>query len=125
MKQFFTTILAILYLASSSGAPITVHYCMGEEVSKGLGTEETCGKCGMKNKKGCCEDKVQLIKIQDTHFLHAYDFVFAPFPAVLQTSFTDICPAVVFVKTTGTIQNNSPPGFSGVSLFIRNCVFRL
>ena len=127
MKQVLATILAILYLATSSGATITIHYCMGEKVSQSLVKEDKCGKCGMeKTTEGCCEDKEQVIKTtQDSHSFHTPHISFAPFVAVLQWSYIDIISVSVYTTPALTTHNNSPPGSSGSSLCIRNCVFRL
>ena len=49
MKKFITAILAVLYLGTSSGATIHMHYCMGKLADWGLGHQnsKTCGNCGM------------------------------------------------------------------------------
>ena len=125
MKPVLTTILAILYLASSTGATINIHYCMGKVVSKSIVQEDKCGKCGMEKKEGCCEDKVQVVKTQDSHSFHTPHITFTPFVAVIQRSYTDLIPVFDFVIPALTTHNNSPPGSSGTSLCICNCVFRL
>ena len=47
MKKFITAILAVLYLGTSSGATIHMHYCMGKLADWGLGhkNSKTCGQC--------------------------------------------------------------------------------
>jgi len=72
MKRAFATILAVFYLASSIGATINLHYCMGEFVSFSLFGEETgkCGKCGMDHHpqgNGCCKDVPIVIESNDQH----------------------------------------------------------
>lgn len=70
MKKLLTTILFISYFIASSGATIHVHYCMGKAVEIGLSKkadDEKCPGCGMKDKKGCCNDKETRIKISDDH----------------------------------------------------------
>ncbi len=68
MKKFITAILAVLYLASSSGATIHLHYCMGKLAETGLSksNSETCSKCGMekseKSDNGCCKDEHKFLK---------------------------------------------------------------
>ena len=125
MKQVLTTILAILYLATSTGATINIHYCMGKVVSKSIVHEDKCGQCGMEKKEGCCEDKVRVVKTQDSHSFHTPHITFTPFVAVLQRSYIDITPVFAFATPALLTHNNSPPGSSGISLCIRNCVFRL
>ena len=67
MKKFLTTILALVYLATSTGATIHLHYCMGRLFSWSLVDKDskTCGQCGMPKsgkdahclsfKDGCCK----------------------------------------------------------------------
>jgi hypothetical protein len=52
MKKLFVAILAILYLSTSTGATLHVHYCMGRLAGWGLGhnNSKTCGKCGMEKR---------------------------------------------------------------------------
>lgn len=38
-------------------------------VEYGFSGNDGCGKCGMKEKKGCCETEYKLIKLQDAHEL--------------------------------------------------------
>jgi hypothetical protein len=68
MRKAFTLILALLYISTSTGAVIHMHYCMGKMSGWGLiaSTSDTCGKCGMekldKEDNGCCKDEIKLIK---------------------------------------------------------------
>ena len=54
MKNFFVAILAFLYISTSTGAFVHVHYCMGELADWGIGYNKStkCGKCGMKEVQG-------------------------------------------------------------------------
>jgi ribosomal protein S27AE len=70
MKKFVTAILALLYLAISSGVALELHYCMGKLAGVELfaGHNDRCGRCGMTEKKsGCCHDEVKLYKLEDAH----------------------------------------------------------
>jgi hypothetical protein len=68
MKRFLVSILAVLYLATASGATVHLHYCMGKFVNASFvgehGEDHECSKCGMttKQKKGCCKDEHKVIK---------------------------------------------------------------
>ena len=74
MKKLLTTILAFVYLSTSMGATIHLHYCMGKLASWGLIDHESknCAQCGMikKNsatecmaaKMDCCRDENKQIK---------------------------------------------------------------
>ena len=50
MKKLLVTILALIYLGSSTGAMMHLHYCMGKlaETSFSKKNNATCNKCGMK-----------------------------------------------------------------------------
>ncbi|HEU4610331.1 MAG TPA: hypothetical protein VFS31_19560, partial [Chitinophagaceae bacterium] len=68
MKRFAAIILAVLYLASSAGAGINLHYCMGKLAGWDWSQSESayCTHCGMEksNKKdnGCCKDEHKFVK---------------------------------------------------------------
>ena len=49
MKKFVAVILALVYIGTSTGANIHMHYCMGKLADWGLGDNKskTCSKCGM------------------------------------------------------------------------------
>lgn len=125
MKQVLTTILAILYLATSSGATVTLHYCMGKVVAGSVAEKKACGKCGMEKKDGCCEDKVKVVKTQDSHSFQTAAITFQPFTALLQANYITVPPASIFLMPVHATHNNSPPESSGISLYIFYCVFRL
>jgi len=74
MKKIVATILAFIYLSTSMGATIHLHYCMGKLASWGLIDHESknCAKCGMLKKTtsahginagmNCCKDEHKQIK---------------------------------------------------------------
>ena len=69
MKKFSATILAILYLSTSMGATVNLHYCMGKLVDWSVwhSSNTKCGNCGMKKSHdsmgdGCCKDEYKQIK---------------------------------------------------------------
>lgn len=73
MKRFLTTILAIIYLATASGASIRLHYCMGQlvglENSNTSAATKTCPMCGMQKSpqedNGCCKHEQRSILEKD------------------------------------------------------------
>src|SRR5688572_3339918 len=68
MKKLIVAILAVLYIGTSTGATLHMHFCMGDLADWGLGVNKskTCGKCGMdksdEKNNGCCKDEHKLIK---------------------------------------------------------------
>lgn len=127
MKKVFIAILAFLYMFVSSGVAMEIHYCMGKKAGMDLyGTgNDKCGKCGMKEKKGCCSDEHKFFKLNDSHKNVSNNINFeTPVIAIVTTH-----PIYDFKLTanadTGKVLNNSPPEYSGPSACILNCVFRL
>jgi hypothetical protein len=65
MKKIAALILLLLYFSVSTGVLVNIHYCMGSlrsidfTISKG----DTCSRCGMKNKTGCCHEDCKIIKL--------------------------------------------------------------
>ncbi len=132
MKKFITAILAVLYLGTSTGAMIHMHYCMGKLANWGLGQQDskTCGKCGMEKSdqkdNGCCKDEHKFFKDDSAQkvterSLHLMQVVavalppdFTQLPQIAFTSITEECPV-----------SNAPPRTPGVPIYIRNCTFRI
>ena len=65
MKKFLLLILSFAYLASSSGATLYIHQCMGKTIGWEINIESnSCGNC--KEHKNfshrCCKDEVKILK---------------------------------------------------------------
>ena len=138
MKKFLTLILALVYLTSSMGATIHLHYCMGKLFSWSLvdNDSKSCSQCGMlKNNKdahclsfkdGCCKDKhthFQLDKDQKTTE-SVYTFSALSF-AALPVVTTVVPDSYVVSYITGYPTANAPPDPDKVPVFIRNRTFRI
>jgi hypothetical protein len=130
MKKFFATILALVYICTSTGIMVHLHYCMGKPADWGLGHNKsnTCGKCGMEKTdgkdNGCCRDEYKFFKndtdqkivessLQVTEFTEtAFLTDYPKLPVVQISSATDQNPL-----------NSAPPGSSGVAVYILNRTF--
>lgn len=68
MKRFFVITLMFLYMIPAIGVNVSMHYCGGElsSVSHRLSEKKKCECSPNKMKKGCCEDKQQTFKIDDS-----------------------------------------------------------
>ena len=68
MKKCLISIFAVFYLGLSCGFAIDIHFCMGKLLSVDLfhKGDNTCSKCGMKNREGCCNSKLTVVKITDS-----------------------------------------------------------
>lgn len=130
MKKAITAILAILYLATSTGATVNMHYCMGKLAGWGVGHEaaKKCGKCGMKRVSkegnGCCKDEQKFIKNtsdqkttdQVTHTIFLVSL--ALLPDFIEYSNSSFCS----IALSNPI-SHAPPEDTGTAIYIRNCVF--
>lgn len=69
VKKATVAILALLYIITTSGVVVNVHYCMGavSSVTYSHNEDERCGKCGMKAKTGCCHSELKVVKLDDVH----------------------------------------------------------
>jgi len=71
MRKLLATLLAALYLGTSVGMVVNMHYCMGRLAAWSLGHDDsqTCGRCGMEksaeNENGCCKDEQRFLKNDD------------------------------------------------------------
>src|ERR1041385_6944106 len=96
MKRLVTAILALIYMGTSIGATMHMHYCMGKFAGWSLSITESvsCPKCGMEKvlvkAKGCCSDEQQTIKTStdqkaaETSFQAIYSIA-----AAIPSSFVD------------------------------------
>jgi len=126
VKKSIILILAFLYLGITSGVAMNIHYCMGAIASVDYGVDKTdgCGKCGMKDKDGCCHTESILLKISDAH--------------LFSTPVTEMAQALVapspILPVYYSPENNTklllpfppdPENSSGVPLHLYYCVFRI
>lgn len=130
MKRLLVTILAILYLGTSTGATLHLHYCMGKLVDMKLwqSGKERCGNCGMKKSKfctkKCCKDEFKVIKLDKDHKKAAENIVqLAQEDAVVPALFTEFpkfhAVSVLYELPVG----HAPP--LKLSIHILNCNFRI
>lgn len=130
MKKIVIAIIAIFYLAVSSGFTVHMHYCMGKLADWSLGhnNSKTCSKCGMKKSKeknnGCCKDDHKFIKNNTDQKTGETGFQLIKLISVaIPVSVVEIS-SVNFPSVTGENPiSHAPPRCGGVAVYIRNCVF--
>jgi hypothetical protein len=125
VKKVLATILAFLYLATSTNAAITIHYCMGKVYSVDLVAKDKCSKCGMKSGKGCCKDQVKLVKIQDAHQLSGKVISTYSFPTAVLQHISRNTYALPAVFSGSIVQGKAPPDINTACLHILYRVFRI
>ncbi|MGF2412710.1 HYC_CC_PP family protein [Ferruginibacter sp.] len=130
MKKILVTILALVYLITSTGVAIQMHYCMGELAGWGLGSDksQTCSNCGMKEssekENGCCKDKHMLIKnTADQKFTETCSFTTQDFSIILPANFIEFPPSIFSSVREEKPNKNAPPRSCGVAVYIRNCAY--
>jgi hypothetical protein len=123
MKKFFIAILAFLYIGTSTGAVVHLHYCMGELAYWGLGYNQTkvCGECGMdeKDATGCCKDEHTFIKNDDDQKIAENFFHFADSTLVaINAHEADLSLTLVFSLPGKNFSDNSPPRWNSVAVYL-------
>jgi hypothetical protein len=129
VKKLLVTILALIYLGSSTGAVMHLHYCMGKlaETSFSKNTNPTCGKCGMKTslkKTGCCKDETKFVKNEQDQKASLSQFEFQQLAIAFQ-------PVAFFHLSTPLWSNqlliayapNAPPDLHAPAVYLRVCSF--
>lgn len=128
MKKLLAISFALLYLVSSAGATINIHYCMGELADWTVGKQESkiCGGCGMEKAQetdnGCCRDEQQFIKNSSDQ--KAIDISFqlliwqqeAPVAILFSHTFPKIAS-----QATEFPLSHAPPRSGRVASYIRYC----
>lgn len=125
MKKFFVTILTFIYLATTTGATLHTHYCMGKVFSVDFVKKDGCTKCGMQTSEDCCKDELKVIKVNDNHQQAFNEISFAPAFAIVEKQYKISADTLFSTTLASATHNNSPPNSSGTSLCILHCVFRI
>jgi hypothetical protein len=129
MKKFIVSILAVLYLSTSMGATIQLHYCMGKLVDWGVwhNSSSKCSNCGMeKNHKGCCKDEYKQLKNdKDQKLSENFAQLNKPLTEIVPVSFQVYSVSLPFILSHAFTKANAPPRSCNTPLGIMNCVFRI
>lgn len=137
MKKLLVTILALVYLTTSIGATVHLHYCMEKLVGWELTTEgnETkgCSYCGMtaahdqhceNQGQGCCKDEVKQVKLDNDQKIGEFAFHFSPIPAeTITATYINVPVASFSLLTQKYPVNNALRRCGDISLFVLNSVF--
>ncbi len=130
MKKIIVAILALLYITTSTGAAIHMHYCMGELADWGIGRNDskTCGKCGMdksdEKDNGCCKDEQKQVKLETDHqkagFTGFINILAAPSISTPVPDF-NFKPFIQISERYSTC--HAPPDIGDIKLHVLHCVF--
>jgi len=132
MKRIFVAILALLYLSTSIGTTLQLHYCMGKLVEWKLrhNNNSMCSRCGMEKKsgstKGCCKDEYTQIKIdKDQKLSERHTQLNQIITERAPINFSDHLSPFQFSLSEKFSKINAPPRSRNTHLDIFNCVFRI
>lgn len=132
MRKFFLAILTLIYLITTTGVVVNVHYCMGKLAGWELSDKETktCSKCGMEKslttKKGCCNDKHKLLKFDTEQKLTESSIQHLLLASgALPVADAELSGSHLASFTTAIPLIHAPPRNSGLAIHLRNCVFRI
>jgi len=129
MKRILIAIAAFLYLGSSAGATVHLHYCMGKLVDWGLGYNhlKVWGECGMEeenSKDNCCKDEHTFLKNDSDQKIVESSFqlvkLLASAPLI---SHPDLYIAQIPSFTEENPVSNAPPRSSNVAVYILKRTF--
>jgi|SRR5450432_2901486 hypothetical protein len=138
MKKVLATILAFVYLSTSMGATIHLHYCMGKLASWGLIDHESknCAQCGMVKKTSssncmaakmdCCRDEHKQIKTDKDQKLFPSEFFKYNNLTQALTLHELVMPGIkAFSPAIAYPNTNAPPLLDKLPLFVLYRNFRL
>ena len=125
MKRLFTGIIALMYLAISSGFVLNVHYCMGKVSGVDVDNfSKAICSCSKQEKPGaCCTSKFKLVKLEDVHKAPVW-FSNLQVPALLPLPNSFLSVPFIPSVPLNAADAHAPPGEQN-NLYIRNCVFRV
>lgn len=126
MKKIVLIILTLLYAVVSSGITLNLHYCMGRLTGVEWGSASVCASCGQKKMAShCCSNETQYVKLAlDQDVSQATVTSLSPavveLMPVFQTGLGEMLPEDILQPSAVF---DSPPGQTGVPLFVHHCTF--
>lgn len=132
MKRIIVSILAILYIGTSAGANVRLHFCMDQLISWQLGQETTdnCERCGMKKtasqEDGCCKDEQQFLKCSTDQKANSFALQLTPlsWAAIPSVHIGWLANRYRSISQSATLQQTGAFAV-GLPLYLRNAVFRI
>ena len=131
MRKFLVTILSIIYLTTTTGFTLNLHYCMGKPVNWAWWSVDAdkCSKCGMANSvtkdKGCCTDEPKQIRLESDQKMGLMAFKFLQLPPSVPLSFIEVPSHILTSTKKDNPANNAPPLCSSIAVYITHCVYFL
>lgn len=130
MKKIIASILAVLYLSTSAGTTVYMHYCMGKLADWGLGhnKSETCSNCGMEKGEekdnGCCKDEHKFVKDYSDQKIAESSIQLT---GMMGNALLPACTESASIKILSLAEvnpvSNAPPRNNGIAVYILNRTF--
>src|SRR5258706_11405377 len=127
MKKFIVAILAVLYLGTSVGATVHLHYCMNKLVNWSLWAKkgDNCSKCGMskteKQASGCCKDEQKRVKVENDQKAGESYQMLQLNSIVIPATFYELPTVYLPSVTEKSPLSHGPPRSGTIAEYIRNC----
>ncbi len=128
MKKAFLILLICSYSLATMGYSLNEFYCCGKLKSVTVeftpNKKQSCSKGD--EKSGCCDSKYHFFKVKDNHF--SENDVAIPLNYFIDV---DLFLSTVQSKSFALLQINvingshAPPLYTGIPIYISNCVFRI
>lgn len=125
MKKILSILFLFVYLGTTAGVSVQLHYCHGyvSHITLGMSDEDPCACPDIPN-KNCCADEFRYLKLDENHLVKSFATDFQYFEL-----FADIPAAtIIFAEQSDEPAvycfNISPPLVHS-DLGILNCVWRI
>ncbi|SHM65670.1 hypothetical protein SAMN05444266_109372 [Chitinophaga jiangningensis] len=134
MKKLVALILALLYMGTSTGATLHMHYCMGKLITVNLWhsdkDKQVCSKCGDNQRpscaKKCCKDEHKTVKYDnDQHVTDSAMAAMQQLAVVTPVHFMGLQPVYITALVAEHPVSNAPPGNAKVPVHILHCTYRI
>ena len=130
MKKIIISILAFLYISTSAGATIHLHYCMGKFVNWNLRHKpaDRCSKCGMKTNhnfenNGCCRDEYKQIKSEKDQKLSQTVFALIHPACIAIPAYAGESTSIFLTAFSEANPVSNAPPRRQLPIYLRNCIF--
>ncbi len=127
MKKIVLLLLICNYSLATMGFSLKEFYCCGKlksvTVELNPNKKQTCNKG---DGSGCCDNKYQFYKVKDNHLSGKVVDISPKYVTDLDL-FTSEVQSTAFVTHEVDVINgrHAPPLYTGVPIYISNCVFRI
>lgn len=120
-------IITVLYLGTVSGFALNLHYCFNRLSSVRIDAPvETCVKSLASSQMKCCSIKHVKVKVKDAHQGGSFSFLAKSFAFDLpRLAYADLSLAILETSTGKIADRGPPPPSPDVSLYLKNCTFRI